>query len=62
MIGLRLHAAAGRLRPDSDGETNHGEACPSLTGLRRLVGYAVISLDTPQPAAGASFLTPKSSQ
>jgi hypothetical protein len=32
MIGLRLHASAGRLRPDSDGETNHGEAGPSQTG------------------------------
>jgi len=36
-----------------NGETNHGEAGPSPTGLRRRVGYAVILLDTPQLAAGS---------
>jgi hypothetical protein len=58
MIRLRqntLQLAAGMigLRPDRDGDANHGEAGPSPTGLRRRVGYAVISLDTPQLAAGS---------
>ena len=37
-----------------NGETNHGEAGPSTTGLRRRVSYAVISLDTPSRLGGTA--------
>jgi len=65
MIGLRL-----RLRPDKmvrrTTATCHGEVSSLQMGRdedgssseRRRVGYAVISLDTPQLAAG-SFIIPQ---